>query len=431
MQMKNALLDWSGALKARALIYDGKREFYPLLIGMGISPQDIRVLLPTDRRSVPWDIAADVDTPEDTQTLAKSLAPGNEKGSSGNDDFFSRATQAILGGVLWSLHLSRPRRWDLYDVVEAMRSESSIDAVLSFNDQSRSIFKTYIGQPKQGSAVLSTLLNDIVLPFETTAALWKRSTRPGFSLKEWIKTPRSSVLLMMPDPTTTSVQPINRAMFHWAAQLLDSQPELSVLGPDHETWMFLDEFRFARELPLLDHLLAKGRSKGIHITLASQTIEGIVDVYGENRTFDMMSNAANLAVLRLAMSPSTEKVAKLFGQQEVWEEDFGQSKTKNYKNGLFNWWAESLSYSTSSNKKRTLKDVVLSSTLTDLPAANEKNGVHGIFRTPTIGTWKGPVPWSFVQKHLSEPSGDEAYSRRPVEDFLPIEKKRPPQKDEP
>lgn len=415
MLMRGALLDWSDTLRARAVVYDGKRELYPVLIGMGIKRSEVHIMLPTDQRSVPWDIAVDITTPDEALVLAKTLAPDR---ANDNNPFFMTATQALLASTMWALHTSRTHEWDLYDVVEAMRTPRRLEAVCNLNERSRAAYLSYFSEPKQGGGIMATIQNSVIFAYESIGVLWRRSRNKRLSLRRWAATPRSGVLLMMPDAGSSSVELVNRAMFRFLAELLETRPELHNVGEGNESWLFLDEFRFANELPMLDALLAKGRSRGVHVALASQTIEGIIDVYNEQKTYDMLSNAANLAVLRLAKSPAAEKLAALFGSNEVEEEEESTSVTNSYS-GFFSLFADSTSKGKTISKRKVEKKNVLVSTLTGFPQAGEEHGIHGVFSTPSIGTWWGPIPWQVVEEELRPLSTDEPFVRRGSADFIP------------
>ena len=80
MLMQSMMFDSAGHLATRAVIHDPKREFHPLLIGMGLAPEMIRVLHPFDLRCSPWDVASDFTLPEHFSTLAGALVPGDDTG---------------------------------------------------------------------------------------------------------------------------------------------------------------------------------------------------------------------------------------------------------------------------------------------------------------------------------------------------------------
>jgi len=418
MLMRAALLDSQDRLRVRALIYDGKREFYPLVIGMGVPAEQIHILLPTDARSVPWDLASDVKTPEDCRTLAEALVP--KKGGSEDEKYFANACRAVLASVCRALCQEEKKKWTLKSLIDQLRSKDSIGKALSLTTDGEAVRQAFFIEERNMASMMATIHASVISAYESVAILWENSPHEPISLTGWVKTAASGVLMLMPDLTSASIATINQTMFQWVARLLDAQPDITPekSAEGHDTWIFLDEFRFAGDMSFLGDLLGKGRSKGIHIASCAQSIEGLVAVYGEHRTYEMINNASNLAVLRMAISPAAEKVAKMFGQHEIWEEDYGNSETKNYKPGFFNWVWESKSKTTSRSVKRVMKDNVLSSTLMGFAPAGPKVGIHGIFSTPAISTWQGPIPWKFVQEWIREKDPDSpAFVPRDADDY--------------
>src|SRR5258708_7488418 len=73
------------------------------------------VLNPFDRRSVAWNIAADVRTPTEARHFVESLFP--PVGGDETNNFFSNAARAIIAGVIESLNRNRAGKWTLYDIV--------------------------------------------------------------------------------------------------------------------------------------------------------------------------------------------------------------------------------------------------------------------------------------------------------------------------
>ncbi|MCA9185810.1 MAG: type IV secretion system DNA-binding domain-containing protein, partial [Planctomycetales bacterium] len=66
----------------RAIIYDAKTSIVPAIVAMGVPLEKIRILNPLDQRCWAWDIAADIQEPDDATNCVAELMPG------GSEEFF-------------------------------------------------------------------------------------------------------------------------------------------------------------------------------------------------------------------------------------------------------------------------------------------------------------------------------------------------------
>lgn len=83
----------------RAMVYDAKTEFVPILAGMGIAQSQMKILNPFDDRAYAWDIAEDLTRGRDAVALANILLPEKQGSSGGNNEFFDKAARRVLSGV--------------------------------------------------------------------------------------------------------------------------------------------------------------------------------------------------------------------------------------------------------------------------------------------------------------------------------------------
>ena len=102
---------------SRALIYDPKSEFLPLIAGMGVNQNSIRVLNPFDDRAYAWDLAKDLTRDRDANELANILIP-EKPNSQGNTEFFDQASRRILSSITRFFIRSAPGAWSLRDLVQ-------------------------------------------------------------------------------------------------------------------------------------------------------------------------------------------------------------------------------------------------------------------------------------------------------------------------
>src|SRR5262249_19638228 len=116
------------------------------------------------------------------------------------------------------------------------------------------------------------------------------------------------------EPTSRAV---NQVLFRRLCQYLLAPPFRS----DVETWLILDELSVA-EFPakMLMRVADRGRSLGVRMVVASQGVEGLFHVYGEQIAREILGQCVNQAVMRVVSPATARYAADLFGQVEFLEE---------------------------------------------------------------------------------------------------------------
>ncbi len=426
--MQAVLASEPGRLSSRAVIYDAKREFYPLLRGMDVPDDAIAILNPADSRSVPWDIAGDIETKDDARNIAIALVPDPAKETHQNK-FFVEAVQALLTAVLFLLHRRSPKKWTLNDVLQALNTPTTIRDFLKGDPDGWGTYQRYFtGAKETVGGIISTLDTRIISPYESIARVWARSGKP-IGLKEWANDPKPTVLLLGTDENRAAVDRINQAMFTRIVQLITAKAE-DPQDPDHSrdlTWFFLDELRFAGELPLLGNLISLARSKGARVVLASQDIDGLYEAYGPHKADELLGLCGNVAVFRLISPKTRDWAARLFGDYEAWEEDFSFSVSgdrpwfKRYEFAIIGPRSGGRTESATTHKKIVKRESILPSEFFCFPVPGPDKGIPGMFASPAIGAWRGPIDWSFIKQRLKDKHPlAEGFRGRPPADYDPL-----------
>ncbi len=384
-----------GELRSRCLIYDGKREFVPYLIGMGVPAELIYILNPADARSVAWDIAKDINNRDDAVNIVHILIP--EDKNHADHAFFVHAIRAIIVEVIMCLHSLNPGKWRLIDVLNALRTPDLIRRVLRTTREGSELCSRYFGSSAASETVGSIIASidaRFLSKYETIACWWARCGR-SISLSSWVND--KSILLLGFDANSDAVNLINQATFLRLSQLVCSLPE-DPFGKQEQTLCLLDEKRFMGKLAGLPELMSFGRSKNAKVLLSLQDLDGLYDAYGEHKANEMLALCGNVGILKL-MSPKTrEWAAKLFGNYEAWEDE----TTDGVSHGP---GGTTTSHGTSHRKVN--RESILPSEFFDLPPTDRVNGIHGFFYTPAMGAWRAEIPFSFIDQHLA-PTDPEA-----------------------
>lgn len=375
----------------RAIIYDGKREFLPILAGMGIPTDRILCLNPADARCVSWNIAGDIGGRDDAVNITNTLIPEQHRGN--DNPFFTRAARALVAEVFVCLHTLSPGRWRLLDAINAMRSIETLKKILFMTVEGKECYERFFTAAVETSGGIISTLGLFIQEYDTISRIWARCDR-SVTLSSWVN--EHTILLLGFDANQAAVDRINQAVFQRLAQLISSQPERSGTASD-QTWVMLDEMRFTGKLPMLPQLTSFGRSKGVRVVLASQDIDGLNEVYGEHQTNEMLALCGNVAVLRI-LSPKTRQWASnFFGEFEAWETDYSESTSVSRSSGK---GGSSSSNTSGSSTRKVKREAILPAEFFDLPPTNRENGLHGFFSTPIIRAWRGPIPTAFLDAHL-------------------------------
>lgn len=409
MLMNAALIPNGRKLRHRAFVYDPKLDFYPVLRGMGVPASQVIVLNPFDSRSVAWDIAADINDAATARQFSALLAPVEPEAS---QPFFSSAAQGLLEAVINTLRVRTPKRWTFNDALEAFYSLDDLRALLSFTDDGRRAAERYLGgNEKTASDVLSTV-DTKLMPYTIVARLWARA-KTRVSLTEWATSLNPTVLLLGRSDTHSDVlDPINRAFFKRLSQLVTARPEVPGRPddePEDKTWVFVDETRWAGDLDGLDGLLLKGRSKGAHVVLGFQDIQGMRHVYGKERADELVGQCGNLAVMRLNSPETMEWAAEFFGKYEEYVQSFNFSQTKAVGGS---------STTTGHGFNLQERSSILAQQFRMFAMPSRERGIEGAFAVPEKA-WTCTVPSAFVSQYLrglSSHKDDAGFVPRAPED---------------
>lgn len=300
----------------RAVIYDPKQEFFPILRGMGVPTERISFVNPFDYRGFAWDLAEDYQTPAEAFQLAKTMIPCPESHS---QPFFPKAAAAILTGVISALMQINARGWDLADVVLNCLDESRLCNLLE-----RATWNPYIqmakgvlgsGDTKQNVfAELSSQLFEY-LPI---AARWRsaRKRRRLISIREFLETPDRILLLGANQTFSQSLQVINRLFLKRLGELMMDIVADGQWEAKNRTWLVLDELRELGKVPGLGDFVNKGRSRGVCAVLGFQDYPGLKEAFGENNAHEITATCGHRLYLKLG-GESAEWAAKSIGKAEI------------------------------------------------------------------------------------------------------------------
>ena len=295
----------------RLVIFDPKRDVLSFLAGLGLPGESISILNPFDDRSVPWDLAHDINSAAMAQHFAALLIPEEKQSSA---PFFWQSARQVVEAVLEGLIASRPGQWTLRDLLNALATKERIAALANQTPEAKLKAAPLLLDTIHFPSILSGIASKVG-KFEVIAALWHHAqNRQTFSVEDWLKGPGVLVLGNHPN-FRESIAPINSLLLRVLAGHVLTGPE--VKAP--RTWIVLDEFRWMEHVECISELLNQGRSKGVSVLLGIQDIEGLKAVYGEHIANEILGECANKTFLRVGSYPTAEWAEKHFAPKEQTE----------------------------------------------------------------------------------------------------------------
>ena len=359
----------------RAVIYDPKNEFLPLLSGMPLHCP-VLTLHPYDRRGVAWDIARDITD----RSIALSLSANLISSPEGQNKFFYMAAQSIFSSIMEAFIVLAPELWTLRDVLLVMQDEQTIKRLLLSLPQTRPTYRKYFeGLQGDTLADVRATLDTETERLEPIAALWDRAPM-RISLKDWARD--SYILVLGKDQEiATPLDNVNRVLFQRISQIFTKQGT-------GRTWVFVDEAKFAGKIPGLDDLMTTGRSFGARVCLTTLDVAGFEHAYGKEEAHELLGGAGNRALLG-TWNPETAKyAASVMGKAERIE------RTKSRTNGT--------GYSTTENERIVQSDVVMPDEFLNVDLADERC-FFGYYATQAVGRYGG---WLYHGRAM-HPCGNE------------------------
>ena len=367
----------------RALVYDAKRDFLPILGGI-VDPSCIIPLNPFDERSFVWDMAKDIKTPANALQLATILIP-SERNSS--QPFFADAARHLLAGVVTALMIKAGEEWTFRDVIWTMLDQNVLVEVLRDEPKTKHIANLYFSHEGTAQNIMSTIATKLN-PFSIIAALWEEPYKQGrrLSLSEWVK--GESVLVLGNDHTNkAAVDALNQIIFKRISELILDQEERKTGNSTEndgtgKTWIILDEFVRAGKLEGTVELATAGRSKGVSIVLGFQDLDGARAVYGKEVAEEIIGQCSNLAIMRLQSPETSEWASRLFGKFERIEKERSESKNETDQLGIHGLLNLGSSTGEGVTYRRMVREAVLSSEFMSLPVTSKDNGITCFLFSP-------------------------------------------------
>ena len=401
MLMQSALKSIGAGLDQRAIVFNAKQDVLSILAGMNLNCPVV-TLDPFDARGYAWDMATDITTRTDAETLAANLVPIDEHAT---QKFFDEAVRSLYEEVIVTFIGTAPGDWTLGDVIFAMRDRERLTGVLKQTEEGRELVKLCFANEETAQNIMATV-NVRTKPYRSIAGCWQWAKDEGrtVSLTKWLS--EESVLVLGNSHTARpAIRAINQVLFTRLAQLILDQDE----SKTRRNWIFLDEVRQAGRLAALTDLMVEGRSKGACVVLGFQDIEGMKHVHTTHLANELVGQAHNVCVTKLINPETAELVSKMIGEYEAIEKD--ESVTESQGGGR----------SRTVSARRVRRPAAMPSEIMSMLMPSPKTGLTFYALTP-LGAYRETIPGKVVASTLMGANTDPARGGMPNRVPVPAER---------
>lgn len=288
----------------RVIIVDRKGEFYAHFREEG----DI-IYNPFDERSAKWSLFNELEIPEgftrippDVWAIAKILFPPPKNA----DPFWQDAAAKVFcSAVVSCIRTGKTSNQDLVDfchqdweaVVKAMKAlPPGLDTgrIVSAN-------------PTTGGSILSTAQNGVQ----------KLSVCPDgdFSIRQWLHSGRGNLYLSSAGRNDSVFIPILSLMIDLIGREMKEMPDGGAGGVRY--LIVIDELAAYPAMKTLHYLVAEARSKGVAVVIATQTIQKMLNTYGEKDGKDIIANTKCKVLFQMGEEGDANYLSRTIGNAEI------------------------------------------------------------------------------------------------------------------
>lgn len=266
-----------------------------------LQPGDV-ILNPLDARAVNWSPLAEMKSPWDSETLARSLIP-EEHGDAGDWKHYARV---MLSSVLQRLWESGGTNADLYTLACNAPIEKLREAVaglpaeaLCSSDNARMVANVH--------AILGSHVGAL-------RYLQPEAGRDSFSLRRWVHAGGAgSAFWNVREDQLELLRPLIAAMMDTVSVEVLSMPA----SRDRRFWLVLDELHSYGRIGSLETFLTKARKAGGCAIVGAQALSQLRSVYGEHNAQTILTCLGTWIVLRTADAETAEYLSRALGENEL------------------------------------------------------------------------------------------------------------------
>lgn len=293
------------------IVFDTKGDFAKEFYRSG---KDV-IISSDDKATAYWNIFKEVlingeeHTEENLLEIVNSLF--EDKIQKSNAPFFPQAAKEVLYGIMYYIIAQNEREdihnAELYAYLHDASINDVVDAFMSMGDLRGFIDYIYNDgdASEQTQGVYSELRN---VTNELFVGNFRR--KGDFSVREFVREKKGRILFIEYDLSIGKVlTPIYKALFDLAIK-----ESLSRSKSEGNVFFIIDEFKLLPNLYHIDNGVNFGRSLGAKFVVAMQNVQQIIEVYGKEKAYSILSAFGTSIAFRVTDKASIEFVQNLYGK---------------------------------------------------------------------------------------------------------------------
>jgi type IV secretory pathway TraG/TraD family ATPase VirD4 len=269
------------------------------------------VLNPFDRRSVKWDLFAEIKSDFDVEQLARSLIPDHE----GQDRSWRGYARTFFTAVTRQAHEA-----GIKDVEELYRL-----LLVADTGELRGLVRGTPAQPflDEHNARMFDSIRSVTSSAVGALEYIGRQRAQEFSIRQWVseKTPGVLFIPYKAGQIAALRSPISAWMRLAIFEAMDQdEPRDDRSRADSRLWFVVDELDALGQIDGLKDALARLRKFGGRCVLGFQSIAQVSSTYGQGDAHTIVENCGNTLILRCSASEgggTARFASQLIGQREV------------------------------------------------------------------------------------------------------------------
>ena len=293
------------------IVFDTKGDFAKEFYRPG---KDV-IISSDDKATAYWNIFKEVlingeeHTEENLLEIVNSLF--EDKIQKSNAPFFPQAAKEVLYGIMYYIIAQNEREdihnAELYAYLRDASINDVVDAFMSMGDLRGIIDYIYNDgdASEQTQGVYSELRN---VTNELFVGNFRR--KGDFSVREFVREKKGRILFIEYDLSIGKVlTPIYKALFD-----LTIKESLSRSKSEGNVFFIIDEFKLLPNLYHIDNGVNFGRSLGAKFVVAMQNVQQIIEAYGKEKAYSILSAFGTSIAFRVTDKASIEFVQNLYGK---------------------------------------------------------------------------------------------------------------------
>ena len=296
--------------RTRFVILDVKNETPGRLNALLPGHIPIYFLNPLDTRATPLDYPKMFADRGDINQLAHTICPPTAGDQS---PYFRDTARQCIALVIMVMQAHGPnasKPWGLFDLICILSDKRLLRHVMKQNFEAWSFYKATLATDNKASADVFGTIRSVIQPL-VPAALAELDARDRFDMQSFLRGDGVAVL-GVPSKGSQSVLPIYNVIIR---RLIEEAQTIS--HPDDRLFIILDEIAML-DKSVVDAIIKAtcvGRSHGIHVISATQSVELLESQFGEKEAQAFLASCANTIGFRCSRK-TADFVVGLCGNQE-------------------------------------------------------------------------------------------------------------------